>query len=110
MLFPAWDRTQDVAFSQLLACGAFVVSANFSAEAQHVLSPITVTSKAGQLMRLRKPWAEAPQSEVRVNEARTGKRVQVEWDSRPTAEDVLTFQTRAGQSYNLALATPHDAD
>ena len=103
MLFPAWDRSQDAAFSQLRARGAFLISANYSAAAKQVLSPVKVTSEAGQVLRLRNPWHDKPTSQVHVRDVKTGAAVAVAWEDA-VQDGVMSFATGRGASYTVSLS------
>ena len=103
MLFPAWDRSQDAAFSQLRARGAFLISANYSAAAKQVLSPVKVTSEAGQVLRLRNPWRDKPTSQVHVRDVQTGAAVEVVWEDA-VQDGVMSFATGRGASYTVSLS------
>jgi len=103
MVFPNWVLTEDAAFFQLRARGAFLISANFSSMAKQVVSPITVLSEAGQLCRLRNPWPGKPQNQVEVRDLSTGNNVEVAWRVTPAAHgDVMSFETRRGATYAVA--------
>ena len=49
-----WPSTKDASFTRLRAVGAFTVSAALSGG---TVGPVTVTSEAGQPVRLKRPWA-----------------------------------------------------
>jgi hypothetical protein len=103
MVFPVWDQQQDASFSNLRARGAFLISANFSAKIQQVVSPVTIKSEAGQLCRLVSPWKGMPRNRVEVRDVTTGQVVPVEWEANPSGDDVLDFATNDGGSYSVSL-------
>ena len=47
-LFPAINRSEAASFTRLRARGAFLISASWDEAKQATLSPVTVTSEAGE--------------------------------------------------------------
>ena len=124
VLFPAWNRSQDASFHQLRAKGAHLVSANYSAEALHsgdvpyngsataphsshgVVSPVVVSSEAGEPCVLENPWPTAPTDAIRVT-GDDGAIVPITWSGGDNGQRRwLRFATERGHSYRVRKASP----
>ncbi|PJJ61889.1 OmpL47-type beta-barrel domain-containing protein [Compostimonas suwonensis] len=91
-VFANWPADKDASFTKLRAKDAFVVSA---AQTGGVVGPVSITSDAGNTMRLTDPWA-APYASVVDGE---GQPVEFTLD-----DGVIAFDTEAGEDYVVSAA------
>jgi hypothetical protein len=84
-----WPAAKDASFTRLRAVGAFTVSAALTGG---TVGPVTITSDAGQPVRLRSPWP--------------GGQVTVTSDGAPVPYTVdggvISFATTAGSTYQVS--------
>ncbi len=84
-----WPAAKDASFTRLRAVGAFTVSAALTGG---TVGPVTITSDAGQPVRLRSPWAGG-----QVTVTSNGAPVPFTVDG-----GVISFATTAGSTYQVS--------